>query len=248
MMTKGHITGLRAARGAGAAVLVAAACGLAGCGSSGGQSASSSSTSSSPAPAADSSTAATSAAATSAATTAAATSTASSSTSASSPPPSAATAKLTPPGTTLHAGQTAIVKYDTVLNNGNDGPSYKLALTIQSITPGSLSDFKGITLTGVPKGATPTYVKLRMTNLGQLMKTGSNDPADGIGAIHGNSLDGDLILTGFFPHCPLADTPNPFRSGQSFVTCETFMEQGGVTKVGYNGSESTVDSPIIWTK
>jgi hypothetical protein len=232
---------LGAARVAVAVVLAVAAGGLAGCGSSGGQPASSSSTSSTPAPAAASSTAA--------ATSTAATSTAPSSTSTASAPPAASSAKLTAPGTTLHIGQTAIVSYDTVLDNGNDGPSYKLAVTIEAITPGSLADFKGISLTGVPKGSSPTYVKLRMTNVGtKPMKTGSNDPADAIGAIAGNSLDSDLILTGYFPPCPLADTPNPFVPGQSFVTCETFMEHGPATKIGYNGSESTIDSPIIWTK
>jgi hypothetical protein len=135
------------------------------------------------------------------------------------------------------------------LDNGKDGPSYKLAVTIESITAGSLADFKGISLTGVPKGSSPTYVKLRMTNLGKrTMNTGSNDPADAIGAIKGNGLDGDLILTGFFPHCPLADTPNPFAVGRSFTTCETFMEHGKVTEVGYNGSESTLNSPVIWSR
>ena len=247
-MTDRQVSGRQVARGSVALVLATVACGLAGCGSSGSQPASSSSATSTPAPAASSSTAAaTSAAATSTASAAAAAAT--SSTSTASAPPPAASAKLTAPGTTLRLGQTAIVKYDTVLNNGNNGPSYKLAVTIQAITPGSLADFKGISLTGVPKGATPTYVKLRMTNVGtNAMKTGSNDPADAIGAIAGNSLDSDLILTGYFPHCPLADTPNPFASGQSFVTCETFMEHGAATKIGYNGSESTIDSPIIWSK
>jgi hypothetical protein len=217
--------------------LAVAACGLAGCGGSGG-----SATSSSTPTASSSSVAAAAPAAPAASSTAAAGS------STASPAP-AATAKLTAPGTKLKLGQTAIVRYETVLDNGKDGPSYKLALTIESITAGSLADFKGISLTGVPKGSSPTYVKLRMINLGKrTMNTGSNDPADAIGAIKGNGLDGDLILTGFFPHCPLADTPNPFAVGHSFTTCETFMEHGKVTEVGYNGSESTLNSPVIWSQ
>lgn len=39
------------------------------------------------------------------------------------PPPPAASAKLTAPGTKLKVGQTAIVCYETALNNGKDGPS-----------------------------------------------------------------------------------------------------------------------------
>jgi hypothetical protein len=164
-------------------------------------------------------------------------------------PAPGSTAKLTAPGTHLRPGATAIVEYDTVLANGNNGPSWKLALTIESIKAGSMSDFKGVTLTGVPKGSMPTYVKLKMTNLGpNVMKTGSNDPADAVQAIEKNGQgDNNLILTGFFPPCPDADTPNPFAAGQTFTTCETYMESGEATSIGYNGSSSTLDSPIIWS-
>jgi hypothetical protein len=164
-------------------------------------------------------------------------------------PASASTAKLTSPGTHLKPGATAIVQYDTILANGNNGPSWKLALTIESIKAGSMSDFKGVTLTGVPKGSIPTYVKLKMTNLGpNVMKTGTNDPADAVQAIEKNGQgDNNLILTGFFPPCPDADTPNPFAAGETFITCETYMEAGEATSIGYNGSSSTLDSPIIWS-
>jgi hypothetical protein len=160
-----------------------------------------------------------------------------------------ASPKLTAPGTHLKPGATAIVEYDTLLANGNNGPSWKLALTIESIKAGSMSDFKGITLTGVPKGSMPTYVKLKMTNLGpDVMKTGTNDPADAVQAIEKNGQgDNNLILTGFFPPCPDADTPNPFAAGQTFTTCETYMEPGEATSIGYNGSSNTLDSPIIWS-
>jgi hypothetical protein len=162
---------------------------------------------------------------------------------------STSTARLTAPGTHLRPGATAIVKYDTILANGNNGPSWKLALTIESIKAGSMTDFKGVTLTGVPKGSIPTYVKLKMTNLGpNVMKTGTNDPADAVQAIEKNGQgDNNLILTGFFPPCPDADTPNPFAVGQTFTTCETYMESGEATSVGYNGSSSTLDSPVIWS-
>jgi hypothetical protein len=164
-------------------------------------------------------------------------------------PAPGSTATLTAPGTHLKPGATAIVKYDTILANGNNGPSWKLALTIESIKSGSMSDFKGITLSGVPKGSMPTYVKLKMTNLGpNVMKTGTNDPADAVQAIEKNGQgDNNLILTGFFPPCPDADTPNPFPAGQTFTTCETYMELGEATSIGYNGSSSTLDSPIIWS-
>jgi hypothetical protein len=159
------------------------------------------------------------------------------------------TAKLTAPGTHLKPGATAIVEYDTILNNGKNGPSWKLALTIESIKAGSMADFKDVTLTGVPKGSIPTYVKLRMTNLGpNAMKTSSNDPADAVQALEkSGQADNNVILTGFFPPCPDADTPNPFAAGQTFTTCETYMEPGEATSIGYNGSSNTLDSPVIWS-
>jgi hypothetical protein len=149
----------------------------------------------------------------------------------------------------LKPGQTAIVDYDTTLANGNNGPSYRLQLTIESITAGSMSDFKNISLSGVPKGSTPTYVKLQMTNVGgKAIKTSTNDPADSVQAIlHDGEMDNSLILEGYFPPCPNTETPNPFAAGQSFTTCETFMEHGEATQIGYNGSNSTLDSPIIWS-
>jgi hypothetical protein len=169
--------------------------------------------------------------------------------SSSSSPASASTATLTAPGTHLKPGATATVKYDTVLDSGKNGPSWTLALTIESITAGSISDFNGVTLTGVPKGSIPTYVKLKIANLGPSpMKTGSNDPADAVQAVQKNGdADSNLILTGFFPPCPDADTPNPVAVGQTFTTCETYMEPSKATSIGYDGSSSTLDSPIIWS-
>ena len=216
------LDGRATARAALAAVV--AACGLAGCGG-GSNATSTGSSASTPSPASTSPAAGSTTAA------------------------PAATAKPTAPGTMLKPGQAAIVDYDTVLANGNNGPSYRLQLTIESVTAGSIADFKGISLTGVPKGSTPTYVKLRMTNLSRhAMNTSSDDPADAVGAIeHNGQLDSNLILTGYFPPCPDADTPNPFAPGQTFTTCETFMEPGAATQIGYNGSDSTLNSPIIWS-
>jgi hypothetical protein len=213
------------------------ACVLAGCGGSSGSS--SSTTSSTAAASTPATTAATSTAATNAAAT-------SSSTAAAAP---ATAAALTAPGTTLKVGQPATVEFDTTLNNGNNGPSYKLGLTITSITLGKMSDFNGISLTGVPKGDVPTYVKLKMTNIsGKSINTSDQDPADSVQAIDANGdADGNVIISGDFPPCPDADTPSPFTAGQSFTTCETYMEPALAAKIGWNGSQATVDSPVIWS-
>jgi hypothetical protein len=214
------------------------ACVLAGCGGS-----------SQPTSSTTTSTQAASTAATSTATSTAAANAAATSSSTAAAAPATTAGALTAPGTTLKVGQPATVQFDTTLNNGNNGPSYKLGLTIESITLGKMSDFSGISLTGVPKGDVPTYVKLRMTNLsGKSMSTSDQDPADSVQAIDPNGdADGNLIITGDFPPCPDADTPNPFTAGQSFTTCETYMEPALAAKIGWNGSQATVDSPVIWS-
>jgi hypothetical protein len=38
--------------------------------------------------------------------------------------------------------------------------------------------------------------------------------------------------------------PDTFAPGQSFSTCQIFMEHGTVKQIGYDGSESTIDTPI----
>jgi hypothetical protein len=215
------------------------ACVLAGCG---GSSQSTSSTT-------QSTQAASTPAATTSATSTAATNAAATSSSTAAAAPATPAGALTAPGTTLKVGQPATVEFDTTLNNGNNGPSYKLGLTIESITLGKMSDFNGISLTGVPKGDVPTYVKLKMTNLsGKSMNTSDQDPADSVQAIDANGdADGNLIMTGDFPPCNDTDTPNPFTAGQSFTTCETYMEPALAAKIGWNGSQATVDSPVIWS-
>ncbi|HTU84857.1 MAG TPA: hypothetical protein VMF57_04740, partial [Solirubrobacteraceae bacterium] len=239
-MRSSHPSKMRSARRrstplASAAVL--AGCALAACGGSSSSSPSHSTTS------ASSTTTATAAASTTA-TNAAVTS---SSTAAQAPAKPAGA--LTAPGTMLKAGQPATVEFDTTLNNGNNGPSYRLGLTIESIKLGSISDFNGISLTGVPKGDVPTYVKLKMTNLSsQSINPNNLDPADSVQAIDPNGdADGNLIITGDFPPCQDTSTPSPFAAGQSFTTCETYMEPTEATKIGWNGSNATLDSPVIWS-
>lgn len=132
---------------------------------------------------------------------------------------------------------------------GKSGPSYKLQVAIESITAGSISDFKGISLTGVPKGDSPTYVRVKMTNIsGKSFHTSSLDPANAVQAVVGNHLGSSLIVAGYFARCPDADTPNPFKPGQTFTTCETYMQKGQATKIAYNGSSATLNSPIIWSR
>jgi hypothetical protein len=156
--------------------------------------------------------------------------------------------RLTRPGTTLKPGHAAVVEFDTITPKGKNGPSYKLRVEIESIKAGSITDFKGISLSGVPKGDSPTYVRVKMTNIsGKPFSTKSLDPANAVEAVDGNNLGSSVIITGYFAPCPDADTPSPFKAGQTFTTCETYMQKGKATKIAYDGSRATLNSPIIWS-
>jgi hypothetical protein len=157
---------------------------------------------------------------------------------------------ITQPGAALTAGQSATVPYQVTLSNGGDGPTYKLRISVQSIQRGTLADFNGIQLDADQKASTPYYARVQMTNLSSsALNTGDNDPAGAIQGLDktGQPQDSVTFLLGTFPRCPDATTPNPFKAGQSFDTCLTFLVPGGITKVAYTGPpQSYYDSPLTW--
>jgi hypothetical protein len=173
----------------------------------------------------------------------------SSSTPASASTSAAGAGKIATPGTSLGAGQPATVSFQTETSSGGNGPAYKLDVAVKSIRKGSLKDFNGIQLDANEKASTPYYAQVRITNLGPgAINTSSNDPAVSVEGIDdtGNTQESVTFL-GTFPPCPDADTPNPFRAGQSFQTCLTYLVPGGITKVAYTGSDAYETSPVTWS-
>jgi hypothetical protein len=165
--------------------------------------------------------------------------------------PAGGSSALTQAGAALTAGQSATVPYQVTLSNGNNGPTYKLRITVQSIERGTLADFNGIQLDADQKASTPYYARVQMTNLSSsALNTSDNDPAGSVQGIDktGQPQDSVTFLLGTFPRCPDVTTPNPFKPGQSFETCLTFLVPGGISKVGYTGPpQSYYDSPLTWT-
>jgi hypothetical protein len=164
---------------------------------------------------------------------------------ASSTPAAGATAA---PGTALAAGQTANVGFDTTTKTGAKGPSYKVAVTVESIKKGSLKDFAGIQLNATEKASTPFYAKVKITNLSSTgIDTTSNDPAISVeGVDTTGDTDTSVTFFGTFPPCPDTDTPNPFKPRQSVETCLTYLVPGGITKVAYTGTSAYETSPVTW--
>lgn len=153
------------------------------------------------------------------------------------------------PGAALAVGQTATVPYTAQTSPSAGQPTAKLAVTVLSLERGSLSDFNGIQLDASEKAGTPAYVKVRLKNLGPgpLHTNDSDDPAFVIQGVDDTGQTAQSVtFIGTFPRCPFNDAPKPFKVGQTFETCFTFLVPGGITKVAYTGTEDYINSPLTW--
>jgi hypothetical protein len=163
----------------------------------------------------------------------------------------ATTGAITKPGAALTAGQTATVHFTTTLLSGKNGPTYKLQVEVESIKQGSLSDLSGLQLNASEKQGTPTYVKLKLTNLGPgSLNSEGADSAIGLqGVDDTGQQEESLGIIGDFAPCPDVDTPSQLAVGKSFQTCDTFLVPGGIKKIAYigTGSDAYGTSPITWT-
>ena len=156
--------------------------------------------------------------------------------------------RLTRPGTTLKLGRTAIVEFDTITPKGKSGPELQAA-GHNRFDHGRLDlGLQGGLAHRRPKGRLPDICEGEDDEYQrQVVPHQSLDPANAVEAVVGNQLASSLIIAGYFPRCPDADTPSPFKAGQTFTTCETYMDKGKVTKIAYDGSSATLNAPIIWS-
>jgi len=156
------------------------------------------------------------------------------------------TAGITKPGTGLSAGQTATVTYTPLTSSGSGKPR-TLKVTVASIRTGSTADLKGIDLSGAPKGAVPQYVTVTVTNLGPLSidVDGTSDAIQGID--HDGNQQSPVSFIGDFPPCNQNSSTTPVGDGASFHTCLTYLVSGGITKVGWTGTDDYTSSPVTWS-
>jgi hypothetical protein len=150
------------------------------------------------------------------------------------------------PGTGLSVGQTATVGYTPLTSSGN-GKLRTLKVTVASIRTGSTADLKGIDLSGAPKGAVPVYATVTVTNLGpqSIDVDGTSDAFQGID--HGGNQQSPVSFIGDFPSCNQNSSTTPVAAGASFHTCLTYLVSGGITKVGWTGTDSYMSSPVTWS-
>jgi hypothetical protein len=159
---------------------------------------------------------------------------------------SSAKSGTTAPGTGLSLGQTATVTYTPLTSSGNGKPR-TLKITVASIRNGSSADLKAADVSGAPKGALPQYATVTVTNLGPLSidVDGTSDAIQGID--HGGNQDDPVSFIGDFPPCNENSSTTPVAAGASFHTCLTYIVSGGITKVGWTGTDDYMSSPVTWS-
>jgi hypothetical protein len=157
---------------------------------------------------------------------------------------------LTQTGSVLRTGQTATVPYQVDTNA--TGVS-TLAITISSVTKGSITDLKDFQLDASSKQGTPYYVSATFKNVGDK----AVKPSGIFGVIEvqdaaGDALN-DLTLLGDFSKCQGTE-PDSLAVGASFTLCDVYIAPAGTsaTKVVFDNfvDTSATDSSettITWT-
>ena len=159
---------------------------------------------------------------------------------------SSAKSGTTAPGTGLSLGQAATVTYTPLTSSGNGKPR-TLKITVASIRNGSSADLKAADVSGAPKGALPQYATVTVTNLGPLSidVDGTSDAIQGID--HGGNQQDPVSFIGDFPPCDENSSTTPVAAGATFHTCLTYIVSGGITKVGWTGTDDYMSSPVTWS-
>jgi hypothetical protein len=155
--------------------------------------------------------------------------------------------KTSPPGTALAVGDSAVVPYQPVDAPQSAPAKYKLKVTVTAIETGSLSDFNGIKLDATEKASKPTYVKVKMENVGSGNAGSGGNPMVEIEGVDGTGeTQQSVVFFGDFPRCEYKEAPKPFMPGKSFESCSVFLIPGGITKAAYTGAEPYVTNPLTW--
>ena len=129
---------------------------------------------------------------------------------------------LTPMGSTLEVGKTAVIAYDDASNHKKS----RIEVTPQKVEKGTLDDFKNIKLEGNEKTSTPYYVTMKVTNVGKGDLSGT-DPAAYIDGIDDRGQEqNEIIFFGEFQRCKGGDAKS-LKPGESYSRCLAYLIPGG---------------------
>lgn len=167
---------------------------------------------------------------------------------------------LTPPGTHVPLGQSATVGWVSLDEDTGEGakPGHKLQVTVESITKGSIDDFKNIDLDANEKNSTPYYVKVRIKALGSTPAKGDEDPDIVFDAVDDRGqTQQSVTFLGTFDRCDDTDAPKPFVSPKAYESCLAYLMPGGgsIEAMQWNNGPAPAndispyfDKPVVWGK
>ena len=153
--------------------------------------------------------------------------------------------ELTPTGTTLRVGQTAVVEFET---KSLSKVTTKLAITVKSVQKGSIDDMKGFDLDAQTKVSQPFYVTASFKNVGGKPM----EPGGIFGLINAHNSNGDelssLSLLGDFEKCE-GLPPKTLGVGKSYTQCDVYIAPSGqdVAKVVFGHFVESEETEITWT-
>ncbi len=156
----------------------------------------------------------------------------------------------TPPETELKIGEAAHVTIKPLDAKDEDKKTYKLDAVVQSIEKGSIDDLKNIDLDAAQKKSTPYYMKVKVTNTGSKnIPVTEDDPDVRFDATDDRGQDqGSVTVFGDFERCDDRKAPDPFKPGDSYESCLTYLIAGGGSiKAGaWSGSPEYILTPVVW--
>ena len=177
---------------------------------------------------------------------------------ASQPPAATGASGLTPPGTHLGLGSSAVVGWVPPTEDTGNGAhqGLKLQVTVESIKKGTMADFANIDLNANEKKSTPYYMQLRLTALGNTAPPKDNDPALTFTAIDDRGQEQDNVtFLGTFQRCDDPSPPRSFADGKSYSSCLTYLIPGGgsIKSVEWKDGPAPADDvsayydkPVVW--
>jgi hypothetical protein len=150
------------------------------------------------------------------------------------------TVELTEVGADLAFGDTATVIHEPDQKNGT-----VLELTVEKAVEGTTDDFSGFVLDDYTRSATPYYVDVTVTNVGEGDVGGAAVPLWGVD--EQNTLLPPASFTTTFRKCPSEKLPKKFGPEASFSTCLVFLapDKGTMRAVSFRPNQEF--DPIEWT-
>jgi hypothetical protein len=158
--------------------------------------------------------------------------------------PAGAGGKVTPLGTKLKVGETAVIDYEDASTHGKS----IIEFTPKKIEKGSLEDFANIDLDADQKKSTPYYAEITVKNVGKGDLSGG-DPATYVNGVDDRGQDqNELIFIGGFDRCN-HETPKKLKPGDSYDSCLVYLIPGGGAITGFHWiqfDEKSGKSDLKW--